>query len=85
MSVITLRLPEDKHERLRRLAESRGVSVNRLLDEMATVALTQHDVETAFRSAAARGSRKRGLAVLDQLDRHYGEHASRGASKSAKR
>lgn len=71
MSVITLRLPDDKHERLRRLAEERGVSVNRLLDEMATLALAQHDVETAFRAAAARGSRKRGLVVLDKLDKHY--------------
>ena len=71
MSVITLRLPDDKHERLRLLAEARGISVNRLFDEMATVALAQHDVETAFHAAAARGSRKRGLAVLDKLDKHY--------------
>lgn len=71
MSVITLRLPDEKHNRLRHLAEARGVSVNRLLDEIATVALTQHDMETAFRATAALGSRKRGLAVLDKLDRHY--------------
>lgn len=72
MSVITLRVPDDKHERLRRLAEARGQSVNRLLDELTTSALTQYDVETAFRAAAARGSQKEGLAILDRLDRHYG-------------
>lgn len=42
MSVIALRLPDEKHERLRRLAQARGVSVNRLMDEMATIALGQH-------------------------------------------
>ena len=72
MSVITLRVPDDKHERLRRLAEARGQSVNRLLDELATSALTQYDVETAFRAAARRGTKKKGLAILDKLDRHYG-------------
>lgn len=76
MSVITLRIPDDKHERLRQLAESRGVSVNRLLDEITTVALTQHDVEAMFRATAARGSRERGLAVLDRLDDHYAPAAT---------
>lgn len=71
MSVITLRVPADKHERLRRLAEARGQSVNRLLEELTTRALTQYDVELAFRAAAGRGSRKKGLAILDALDRHY--------------
>lgn len=72
MSVITLRLPDDKDERLRHHAERRGISVNRLLDELTTVALTQHDVEAQFRAAAARGSKKRALSVLGKLDRHFG-------------
>lgn len=72
MSVITLRVPDDKHERLRQLAEVRGVSVNRLLDELAAVALAQHDVEAQFQELAARGSARKALAVLDKLDRHYG-------------
>lgn len=76
MSTITLRLPDEKHERLRRLAKLRGVSVNRLLDELATVALTQADVEAIFRATAERGSRKRGLEVLDKLDRYYETPAS---------
>lgn len=71
MSVITLRLPADKHERLRQVAKRRGISVNRLLDEVATIALAQYDAEAHFRAAAARGSRKRGLAILDALERHY--------------
>jgi len=37
MSALTLWLPDDKHERLRALAQSRGTSVNRLLDEVTTL------------------------------------------------
>lgn len=68
MSVLTLRLPIEKHERLRRLAESRGTSMNRLVDEWATVALAQFDAETRFRALAARGSAGRGLELLDRAD-----------------
>lgn len=68
MSVLTLRIPTDKHDRLRRLAESRGLSMNRLVDEWATVALAQFDAETRFRALAARGSAARGLEILDRAD-----------------
>ena len=68
MSVLTLRIPDEKHTRLRRLAESRGVSMNRLVDEWATSALMQFDTETRFRALAASGRPARGLALLDQLD-----------------
>jgi hypothetical protein len=68
MSVLTLRIPTDKHERLRRLAESRGMSMNRLVDEWATVALAQFDAETRFRALAARGSAARGLEILARAD-----------------
>ena len=69
MSTLTIRLPEDKHARLRNLARQRGISINRLMDELATLALAQNDVEARFRTLAARGSRKLGLALLDKLDR----------------
>ncbi len=71
MSTLTIRMPESKHNRLRRLAESRGVSMNKLIDELATVALAQHDAEVRFHAIAAKGSAKRGLALLDKLDRHF--------------
>lgn len=69
MATMTIRLPDSKHDRLRRLAESHGVSLNKLVDEWASMALAQFDAETRFRARAARGSAKRGLALLDQLDR----------------
>ena len=72
MSVLTIRMHEDKHERLRRLADARGVSMNRLIDELTTIALTQFDAETQFRVMSARGDRKRGLELLDKLDRELG-------------
>lgn len=68
MSALTLRLPDDKHERLRALALSRGTSVNRLLDEVTTLLLAEFDAETRFRLRAQRGTGKteRGLALLDK-------------------
>jgi hypothetical protein len=69
MSTLTMRIPESKRDRLRSMAEARGMSINRLMDELVTSALTQHDTETRFSALAQRGSRKRGLALLDKLDR----------------
>lgn len=71
MSVVTLRIPDDKHARLKDLAASRHTSVNRLLDELATVALVQHDLAVQFRAAAASGDPARGLALLDKLDNYF--------------
>lgn len=71
MSTLTIRIPDDKHARLRSLARARGVSINKLIDELATIALAQHDTETRFRTFAARGSKAKGLALLDQLERHF--------------
>ena len=33
MSVLTIRIPDGKHERLKCLAKARGISVNKLMDE----------------------------------------------------
>ena len=75
MSTLTIRLPENKHNRLRALARSRGLSVNKLIDELATVALVQHDTESRFRALAAQGSKKRGLSLLAKVDRAFaGSH-----------
>lgn len=71
MSILTIRLPEGKHDRLRNLARARGISLNKLIDELATIALAQHDAEVRFRAMAARGSRKDGLALLDKLDKAF--------------
>ena len=77
MATMTIRLPDTKHERLRRLAERHGVSLNKLVDEWASMALAQFDAETRFLVRSARGSAPRGLALLDKLDQGGG----RGAKK----
>jgi predicted transcriptional regulator len=69
MAKLTIRLSDDKHERLRQLAERRKISMNKLIDELSTVALAEFDTETRFRARAALGSREEGLALLDLLDR----------------
>jgi predicted DNA-binding protein len=68
MSALTVRLPDEKHNRLRALAQSRGTTLNRLIDEMTTMMLVEHDAETRFRMRAARGAGNaaRGLALLDK-------------------
>jgi predicted transcriptional regulator len=68
MATLTIRLPDDKHERLRQLAKQRQISMNKLIEELSTIALTQFDVETRFRARAARGSAEVGLQLLDKLD-----------------
>ena len=66
MSALTLRLPDHKHERLKAMAEQRGVSLARLLDELTTQALVEFDTETRFVLRASRGSNRteRGLELL---------------------
>jgi len=71
MSTLTIRLPEHKHSRLRQLAKHRGVSVNKLMEEMATITLAEFDSESRFRALAAKGSTKKGLDLLNKLDRSF--------------
>jgi predicted DNA-binding protein len=55
MSALTIRLPDDKYERLKALSKRRGTSVNRLIDEMATLLLAEFDAEARFALRAGRG------------------------------
>ena len=68
MSALTVRLPDDKYERLKEMARQRGTSVNRLIDEMATQMLAEFDAETRFRIRSSRGrdNMQRGLELLEK-------------------
>ena len=68
MSTLTIRLPDEKHARLRQLARQRQLSLNKRIEELATVALAEFDAETRFRARAAKGSPERGIHLLDRLD-----------------
>lgn len=69
MGTLTIRLPDDKHARLKELAKSRGVSLNKLIEEFSTVALTEFDAENRFKALAAKGNPEEGLKILNKLDR----------------
>lgn len=69
MSAITFRLPDAKHERLKALAKSQNISVNKLLDELTTIALVSQDTKTKFEIRAKKGSKTRGLEILDKLSK----------------
>lgn len=71
MATLTIRLPDDKHERLKFLAERRKISINKLFEEFSSIALAEADAETRFLLRAARGNAEQGLNVLDKLDRHF--------------
>ena len=68
MSTLTLRIPDTKYERLKNYAKSKEISLNKLFDEFATIALTQFDAKTRFDVMASKGSKTRGLELLDKLD-----------------
>lgn len=73
MSTLTIRLPDDKHLRLRELARKRCMSINKLMEELATISIAEFDAETRFRALASRGNANRGLALLEKLDEAFAE------------
>ncbi len=71
MAILTIRIPDDKHGRLKNLAKHRHVSVNKLIEELSTQALAEFDSEVRFRALAVQGSIDKGLEILDKLDEHF--------------
>ena len=69
MGTLTIRMPDATHDRLKQLAKSRDMSVNKLIEEFSTAALAEFDAETRFLARAARGNARRGFLLLDKLDR----------------
>ncbi|MDP1634002.1 MAG: toxin-antitoxin system HicB family antitoxin [Gallionellaceae bacterium] len=68
MSTMTIRLPDDKHLRLKQLAKSKHLSINKLVEELTTSVLAAHDAEVRFRALARHGNPPKALALLDRLD-----------------
>lgn len=68
MATLTIRLPDDKHERLKELAKRRNISVNKLIEELLTIALAEFDAKTRFERLSVKGNRENGLYLLDKLD-----------------
>lgn len=70
---MTIRFQDEKHQRLKLLAKEKGISLNKLMDELATVALVSHDTELHFRAMAGKGNPKRGLELLEKIDRAFAD------------
>ena len=68
MSTLTIRLPDSTADRLKSLAKSRGLSVNKLMEELSAQALAGYDAETRFKALAAQGDPSLALKILDRLD-----------------
>ena len=76
MSALTVRLPDDKHLRLKEFAKRRHTSLNRLIDEMTTQMLAEFDAETRYLLRAGRGKGKaaRGLEILAKAKGSLARH-----------
>ena len=72
MATLTIRLSNDKHQRLRLLAKRRQVySMNKLMEELSTVALVQFSTpKHAFvRACGKRVGQEGPVSALDKLDK----------------
>lgn len=68
MSTLTIRLPDDTAARLKDMARSRGLSTNKLVEQLSAHALAAWDTENHFRALAATGNVEQALMILDRLD-----------------
>ena len=68
MSTLTIRLPDDTAERLKMVAKARGLSVNKLMEELSTQAIASFDAESRFRLMAVGGDIEEARRILDRLD-----------------
>lgn len=82
MSALTIRMHDEKYERLKALSRQRRTSVNQLIDDMATLLLAEADAETHFRLRALRG-KARQQRGLDLLEKAKGRPVTRGPGKPA--
>ena len=68
MSTLTIRLPDETVDRLKSLAQSRGLSMNKLGEQLSAHALAAWDTENHYCAMVATGDVKKALSVLDRLD-----------------
>ena len=64
MATITYRTTDDKRNRLAELASEQAVSVNKVIDELVTIALTEREAYLRFSARASRGNPETALEIL---------------------
>jgi predicted transcriptional regulator len=69
MSTLTIRLPDDTAQRLKSLAQSRGLSMNKLVEQLSAHVLAAWDTKNHFSAMAATGDVQKALSVLGRLAR----------------
>jgi len=68
MTNLSIQLPDDMVERLKRMAKTREVSLNELMLDLALHALAKEETKQWFVAAQLRGNSKQALRMLDELD-----------------
>lgn len=68
MAILTIRLADDKHDRLKQLAKSRAISINKLIEEFSTMAILEFDTYNRFQLMASKNNPSLGLKLLDKID-----------------
>jgi predicted transcriptional regulator len=71
MATMTIRLSDDKHERLKILAVRNGISLNKLFEDFSTRILMESEAETQFKLRAARADAQQAKTILNRLNQHF--------------
>ena len=64
MATITYRTTDEKKEKLAALASEQHISVNKVLDELVTIAITERDAFARFQARAFNGDADNALDIL---------------------
>ena len=64
MATITYRTTEEKRNKLAEIASAQNISVNKLIDEFVTIALTEREAYIRFAARAERGDPEKALELL---------------------
>lgn len=59
------RTTDEKYSKLTSLAEEQNTSVNKVIDELVTIALTEREAYMRFTRRAQRGNAKNALDILE--------------------
>ncbi len=68
MTTLSIRLPDDMAEKLKSIAKTREISLNKLIFELSAQALAEDEAKQRFLAAQLRGSKERAIKMLDELD-----------------
>ncbi len=68
MTTLSIRLPDEMADKLKRIAKLRDISMSKLMFELSAQVLAEEEAKGRFMAAQLRGNPKRALQLLDELD-----------------